>query len=107
VPSLRAVAGGPMLWVLAGDLARVAAKYGGRAGRFLLLEAGHLMQNLCLLSASLGLCTIPLGGAFEREIARRLVLPPTDAVLYPAAFGRPITDRRPPRAADPGWTARM
>lgn len=91
VPSLRAVAGGPMLWVLVGDLARVAARYGGRAGRFLLLEAGHLMQDLCLLSAGLGLCTVPLGGAFEREIARRLALPSTDAVLYPGACGRPVT----------------
>jgi SagB-type dehydrogenase family enzyme len=88
VPSLRAVDDGPMLWVLVGDVARVAAKYGGRAGRFLLLEAGHLMQNLCLLSASLGLCTLPLGGVFEREIARRLVLLPTDAVLYVGACGR-------------------
>jgi SagB-type dehydrogenase family enzyme len=89
VPSLRGVAAGPMLWVLVGDVARVAAKYGGRSGRFLLLEAGHLMQNLCLASAGLGLCTIPLGGAFEREIARRLALPATDAVLYVGACGRP------------------
>ena len=94
VPSLRAVVDGPMLWVLVGDVARVAAKYGGRAGRFLLLEAGHLMQDLCLLSASLGLCTVPLGGAFERQIARRLVLPATDAVLYVGACGRPRR-RRP------------
>ena len=65
VPSLRAVDGGALLWVLVGDVTRVAAKYGDRAGRFLLLEAGHLMQSLCLLSAGLGLCTVPLGGAFE------------------------------------------
>jgi SagB-type dehydrogenase family enzyme len=89
VPSLRGIDGGAMLWILVGDVARVAAKYGGRAGRFLLLEAGHLMQNLCLLSTSLGLCTVPLGGAFEREIARRLGLLATDAVLYLGACGRP------------------
>ena len=77
-----------MLWILVGDVPRVAAKYGDHAGRFLLLEAGHLMQSLCLLSAGLGLCTVPLGGAFEREIARRLVLPSTDAVLYFGACGR-------------------
>jgi hypothetical protein len=32
VPSLHSVVEGPMLWVLVGDVARVAAKYGGRAG---------------------------------------------------------------------------
>jgi SagB-type dehydrogenase family enzyme len=90
VPSLRLLEGGSLLWVLVGDVPRVAAKYGDRAGRFLLLEAGHLMQSLCLLSTSLRLCTVPLGGLFEREIARRFVLPSTDAVLYIGACGVPL-----------------
>jgi SagB-type dehydrogenase family enzyme len=87
VPSLRGLDGGAMLWVLVGDVARVAAKYGDRAGRFLLLEAGHLMQTLCLVSAGVGLCTVPLGGSFEREIARQFALPSTDAVLYIGVCG--------------------
>jgi SagB-type dehydrogenase family enzyme len=87
VPSLRNFEGGGWLWVLAGDGARVSAKYGERGLRFLLLEAGHLMQNLCLLSASLGLATVPLGGFFEREIARAFGLPATDGVLYVGVCG--------------------
>ncbi len=63
------------------------AKYAERGLRFLLLEAGHLMQNLCLLSASLGVVTVPLGGFFERGIARRLGLPAEDVVLYLGACG--------------------
>src|SRR5207244_1108691 len=55
VPSLGQVAGGALLWVLVGDGERAVARYAARGYRFLLLEAGHLMQNLCLLSASLGL----------------------------------------------------
>jgi SagB-type dehydrogenase family enzyme len=82
VPSLRLVEGGALLWVVVGDGARVSPKYGERGQRFLLLEAGHLMQNLCLLSVSLGLCTVPLGGFFERAIARTLHLPAEDLVLY-------------------------
>jgi SagB-type dehydrogenase family enzyme len=81
-PSLPLVEGGALVWVLVGDGARITQKYGPRGYRFLLLEAGHLMQNLCMLSASLGLATVPLGGFFEAEIARTLVLPTTDAVLY-------------------------
>ena len=82
VPSLAPIKGGAILFVLAGDYGRVEAKYGARGLRFLLIEAGHLAQNLCLLASSLGLCALPLGGFFESEIARHLVLPASDEVLY-------------------------
>jgi SagB-type dehydrogenase family enzyme len=89
-PSLQTVAGGSLLWIIVGDGARVSAKYGSRGWRFLLLEAGHLMQNLCLLSQRLGWTTLPLGGFFERDIARAFTLPPDDAVLYAGVCGKPI-----------------
>jgi SagB-type dehydrogenase family enzyme len=82
VASLQLVEGGALLWILVGDGARVTAKYGERGLRFLLLEAGHLMQSLCLASASLGLVTVPLGGYFEADLARKLALLPSDEVLY-------------------------
>jgi SagB-type dehydrogenase family enzyme len=87
VPSLGLVRGGALLWVLVGDGRRVARKYGARGARFLLQESGHLMQNLCLLSVSLGLVTVPLGGYFERDVARQLFLPRADLVLYVGASG--------------------
>ena len=79
--------GGALLWVIAGDGRAISRKYGARAARFLLLEAGHLMQNLCLVSASLGLCTLPLGGVRDDEVARALGLLPTDRVLYVGVCG--------------------
>jgi SagB-type dehydrogenase family enzyme len=87
VPAMHLVAGGALLWILAGDGARVEKKYGERGYHFLLLEAGHLLQNLCLLSASLGLTTVPLGGYLEQEVARALVLPETDVILYTGLCG--------------------
>jgi SagB-type dehydrogenase family enzyme len=87
VPSLERIEGGALLWLVIGDGERVAAKYAERGLRFLLLEAGHLMQNLCLVSASLGLATVPLGGFCERELARRLMLLETDEVLYTGITG--------------------
>lgn len=89
VPALHLVEGGALIWILVGDTARVEAKYGDRGARFLLLEAGHLMQNLCLLSEANGWCTVPLGGALEGPIAAALDLLPTDAVLYVGVCGRP------------------
>ena len=87
VPSWGLFSGGRILWIVVGDVARVKAKYGVRAERFLLLEAGHLMQNLCLVSTSLGLVTIPLGGFLEGEIARELQLLGNDRVLYCGVCG--------------------
>jgi len=87
VPVLSFVPGGSLLWLIVGDGERVTAKYGERGRRFLLLEAGHLMQNLCLLSASLGLGTRPLGGYFEEAIARRLRLLGRDEVLSVGVCG--------------------
>lgn len=86
-PSLERLEGGALAWIIVGDGERASAKYGDRALRFLLLEAGHLMQNLCLVSASLGLATVPLGGFFEADFARRFHLLPTDEVLYVGACG--------------------
>ena len=88
VPSLELTEGGALLWIIVGDSARVRQKYGSRGGRFLLLEAGHLMQNLCLMSQRVGWTTVPLGGFFEQDIARCMALPADDAILYLGIFGR-------------------
>jgi SagB-type dehydrogenase family enzyme len=77
VPSLSTVEGGSLVWILVGDLARVEQKYTHRASQFLLLEAGHLMQNLCLLCP-----TVPLGAFFEQALKVAFRLRPTDLVLY-------------------------
>lgn len=88
VPSLATTSGGALLWLLVGDEPRVAEKYSDRAARFLTLEAGHVMQSLCLTSASLGWTTTPLGAFLEPDIRRELRLPPTDLVLYAGLLGR-------------------
>jgi SagB-type dehydrogenase family enzyme len=87
IPSLVQVEGGSLVFLLVGDAARVVSKYGERGERFLLLEAGHLMQNLCLVAASLGLSVVPLGGFLEGEIARELRLMKSDVILYSGVCG--------------------
>lgn len=87
LPSMELIRGGALFFLLVGDGPRVAAKYGERGLRFLLLEAGHLMQNLCVLASSVGLGIVPLGGFMERDTAAALRLPKSDEVLYAAACG--------------------
>jgi SagB-type dehydrogenase family enzyme len=87
MPALVPLGGGALAWIVVGDHDRVRARYTSRADRFLLLEAGHLMQNLCLASTASDVCTVPLGGFFERAIARTLQLPRGDRVLVTGALG--------------------
>lgn len=87
IPALVPIEGGALAWIVVGDHARVAARYTTRAERFLLLEAGHLMQNLCLASMACARSTVPLGGFFERALARTLALPRTDRILAAGVLG--------------------
>lgn len=43
-------------------------KYGARAYRFALLEAGHAAQSYLLAAAGLGLATVPVGGFYDRRV---------------------------------------
>jgi len=43
-------------------------KYGSRAYRFALLEAGHLAQNFLLAATALELAACPVGGFFDRRV---------------------------------------
>jgi SagB-type dehydrogenase family enzyme len=43
-------------------------KYGLRAYRFALLEAGHLAQNFLLAATGLGLAACPVGGFYDRRV---------------------------------------
>lgn len=59
-PALVRQAG--LLVVLAGVFGRTTAAYGGRGYRFVLIEAGHAVQNTYLACAALGLGAVALGG---------------------------------------------
>ena len=43
-------------------------KYGSRAYRFALLEAGHVAQNFLLAATALGLAACPVGGFYDRKV---------------------------------------
>ena len=43
-------------------------KYGQRAYRFALLEAGHVGQSFVLAATALGLTTCPVGGFYDRRV---------------------------------------
>ncbi|MBI4305582.1 MAG: SagB/ThcOx family dehydrogenase [Chloroflexi bacterium] len=68
--------------------ARSREKYGLRAYRFVLLEAGHAMQNFLLMAACLGAHATPIGGYFDSEIDEVLGINGVDeSTIYAASVG--------------------
>jgi SagB-type dehydrogenase family enzyme len=58
--------------ILSASMGRTTCKYGNRGYRYALIEAGHMMQNLYLTAAALGLPFAAIGGFCDID-ARRLV----------------------------------
>jgi SagB-type dehydrogenase family enzyme len=69
---------------------RTLHKYGARGYRYILLEAGHAAQNLCLLAAERDLATLCVGGFGDAALNRFLELDPrTEGVVYCIGVGHP------------------
>lgn len=73
---------------------RSTFKYGDRGYRFVLLEAGHMVQNAVLVASELGLAATPIGGYLDREIDRYLALDGVnESVVYTLLLGGPERKR--------------
>lgn len=64
-------------------------KYGQRAYRFALLEAGHVAQSLLLAAEALGLAATPVGGFYDTRVDELLGIDGlTEVALYLLPAGR-------------------
>jgi SagB-type dehydrogenase family enzyme len=84
---------------LAAVFKRTQKKYGARGYRYILLEAGHVAQNLCLLAVEQSLGSLCMGGYSDGELNRVLGLSPLhEGVVYSVAVGWPSSNE--PRSKD-------
>ncbi|HVF05964.1 MAG TPA: thiopeptide-type bacteriocin biosynthesis protein [Frankiaceae bacterium] len=101
-------AGAPALLCLVGEHTFQREKYGIRAYRLLLLEAGHLAQNLALVATGLGLATVTLA-SFHDDALNQLVFADgvNESVLYVLPFARLGAGivTAPPATTDPRETS--
>jgi SagB-type dehydrogenase family enzyme len=76
--------------VLVGDLDRIRPRYGERGYRYMLLETGHIAQNVCLVGTSSGVGVLPIGGFVDIAVNRLLGLDGVGQMaLYLVAVGVP------------------
>jgi SagB-type dehydrogenase family enzyme len=94
-PSLAAAAHGETalqqaaaVIVITAVLPRTTARYGERAWRYVLLEAGHVAQNLLLQAVALGLGAVPIG-AFDDQRLGEAIGAADRTPLYLVAVGHP------------------
>jgi SagB-type dehydrogenase family enzyme len=79
---------------------RSVFKYSDRGYRFVLLEAGHVAQNLNLVASGLGLGSVNIGGFFDRSIDALLGLDGlTHSTLYLVGVGEEATAEPSPLGA--------
>ena len=55
----------PLVIFITASIKRQTWKYGDRAYRYALLEAGHVGQNICLTASALGLVHCPIAGYYD------------------------------------------
>lgn len=84
-----------LLFLLTGAFWKSKVKYGPRGYRFVLLEAGHLAQNVQLIAAAMGLGSVNTGGLDERAIDDALEVNGVDeSTVYGFLVGTPTEDEQ-------------
>jgi SagB-type dehydrogenase family enzyme len=76
-----------LLITIAAIVERTRHKYGPRGYRYVCFEAGHVVQNVCLVAAASDLGAVALGGFYDREMNELLTLPEGEDALYHVAVG--------------------
>ncbi|HUY92845.1 MAG TPA: SagB/ThcOx family dehydrogenase [Pirellulales bacterium] len=83
------VGSAPLCLAVVVDPARLAPKYGIRAERYCLLEAGHVAENVLLQATALALAAVPVGAFNDGELANLLQLPEEVYPVYVLPVGYP------------------
>lgn len=79
----------PLVLLITGMFWRSRFKYGLRAYRFCLLEAGHVMQNVLLAATALELAATPVGGFPDLAVEALLGVDGVNqSILYAACVGK-------------------
>jgi SagB-type dehydrogenase family enzyme len=82
------ITGAAVIVVLVAVVERCLWKYGDRGYRYILFEAGHVAQNVNLVSSALELGSLNLGGFFDADLASLLLVDlETEVPLYGVAVG--------------------
>jgi SagB-type dehydrogenase family enzyme len=87
------VGSAPLCLVIAIDIDTTAKKYGDRAERYCLLEAGHVAQNVLLQATAMGFGGVPVGAFDDQRVSTVLRLPKRLRPVYLLPLGYPANGK--------------
>jgi len=105
---VRAVLGvppAPCDIILAGSARKLTDQFRDKARTYMLLEAGHIAQNIQLQAVCLGLGSVTIGGIDTREVARVCRLPRNYEAIYVISVGYAATETATATSSDPNAAA--
>ena len=81
----------PVVFLWTGVFRRAMSKYGDRGMRYILLDAGHICQNLLLAAEAVGCGGCPIGAFYDNELNNLLQIGgEEESILYAASVGGKI-----------------
>ncbi|MGB0383899.1 MAG: SagB/ThcOx family dehydrogenase [Ardenticatenaceae bacterium] len=84
------IQGASIVIAMTAVMERTMSKYSDRGYRYILLEAGHITQNISLMSIGLGLGSFSLAGYYEHEIEKILWVDGlSETLVYTVVVGHP------------------
>ncbi len=89
--SQPAIGAAPLTLALTAVFSRTTAKYGERGRRYVVLEAGHAAENVCLQAVALGLGAVPTGAFDDHAVGLVLELGFGEEPLYLLPVGSPAS----------------
>jgi SagB-type dehydrogenase family enzyme len=76
--------------IIAGSVRKLSTQFRNKAKTYMLLEAGHIAQNILLQAACLDLGSVPIGGFTTKQVSRTCRLPAGFEPLYIICVGYTI-----------------
>ncbi len=78
----------PAVIVFTGVSSRITGKYGQRGIQYMMMEAGHAAQNVCLQAVTRQIGVVPVGAFKEDQVSRILQLDNSELPLYLLPMGK-------------------
>jgi SagB-type dehydrogenase family enzyme len=78
----------PAVMILSGISSRITGKYGQRGIQYMMMEAGHAAQNVCLQAVTRQIGVVPVGAFKEDQVRDILQLDNSELPLYLLPLGK-------------------
>jgi SagB-type dehydrogenase family enzyme len=93
--------------IVAGSARKIAAKFRRDARKYMLLEAGHIAQNIQLQAVCLDLGSVTVGGFESRDVRKICKLPQSLEPIYIISVGYPASPGGPEGTTDDATSGPM